>query len=64
MHLINGLYDCQRNNVPVLAIAAHIPSCENPAMDILIRCLSDISLRNAAITAQLVSEPDQMPRIL
>src|SRR5271169_7171914 len=26
MHLINGLYDCQRNGVPVLAIAAHIPS--------------------------------------
>src|SRR6266581_3815888 len=25
MHLINGLYDCQRNRVPVLAIAAHIP---------------------------------------
>src|SRR4029077_15537531 len=28
MHLINGLYDCQRNRVPVLAIAAHIPSGE------------------------------------
>src|SRR5260221_6295332 len=28
MHLINGLYDCQRNRVPVLAIAAHIPSRE------------------------------------
>ena len=28
MHLINGLYDSQRNRVPVLAIAAHIPSRE------------------------------------
>ncbi len=28
MHLINGLYDCHRNRVPVLAIAAHIPSPE------------------------------------
>jgi len=28
MHLINGLYDCQRSRVPVLAIAAHIPSSE------------------------------------
>jgi len=28
LHLINGLYDCQRNHVPVLAIAAHIPSSE------------------------------------
>src|ERR671930_2507029 len=28
LHLINGLYDCQRSRVPVLAIAAHIPSAE------------------------------------
>ena len=28
LHLINGLYDCQRSRVPVLAIAAQIPSPE------------------------------------
>ncbi|KAA1003406.1 ubiquinone-dependent pyruvate dehydrogenase [Paraburkholderia panacisoli] len=28
LHLINGLFDCHRNHVPVLAIAAHIPSTE------------------------------------
>src|SRR6267154_3949791 len=28
LHLINGLYDCQRNRVPVVAIAAQIPSRE------------------------------------
>jgi len=28
LHLINGLYDCQRSRVPVLAIAAQIPSSE------------------------------------
>ncbi len=28
LHLINGLFDCQRTRVPVLAIAAHIPSPE------------------------------------
>lgn len=28
LHLINGLYDCHRNRVPVLAIAAHIPTDE------------------------------------
>ncbi len=28
VHLINGLYDCHRSRVPVLAIAAHIPSNE------------------------------------
>ncbi|HKN01753.1 MAG TPA: thiamine pyrophosphate-binding protein [Candidatus Binataceae bacterium] len=28
LHLINGLFDCHRRSVPVLAIAAHIPSSE------------------------------------
>src|SRR5262245_59606075 len=28
LHLINALYDCHRTRVPVLAIAAHIPSVE------------------------------------
>ena len=28
MHLVNGLYDCHRSRVPVLAIAAQIPSNE------------------------------------
>jgi pyruvate dehydrogenase (quinone) len=28
LHLINGLFDCQRSRVPVLAIAAQIPSAE------------------------------------
>ncbi|SUB17614.1 Pyruvate dehydrogenase [ubiquinone] [Pantoea agglomerans] len=29
LHLINGLFDCHRNRVPVLAIAAHIPLQRN-----------------------------------
>ncbi|WP_257263752.1 ubiquinone-dependent pyruvate dehydrogenase [Endozoicomonas sp. ONNA2] len=29
LHLINGLYNCYRNSVPVLAIAADIPSSES-----------------------------------
>src|SRR5262249_21622849 len=28
VHLINGLYDCNRSRVPVVAIAAHVPSRE------------------------------------
>src|SRR5262245_13863297 len=28
LHLINGLFDCQRSRLPVLAIAAQIPSAE------------------------------------
>jgi pyruvate dehydrogenase (quinone) len=30
MHLINGLYDCHRSRVPVLAIAAQIHSSRPP----------------------------------
>ena len=28
LHLVNGLFDCQRSRVPVVAIAAQIPSPE------------------------------------
>jgi pyruvate dehydrogenase (quinone) len=28
LHLINGLFDCHRSRVPVVAIAAHIPQAE------------------------------------
>ncbi len=28
LHLVNGLYDCNRNGAPVFAIATHIPSTE------------------------------------
>jgi pyruvate dehydrogenase (quinone) len=28
LHLVNGLYDCDRNGAPVFAIATHIPSVE------------------------------------
>ena len=63
MHLINGLYDCQRNAVPVLAIAAHIPSREigsayfqeTDPKHIFAQC---------SHYCELVSDPDQMPRIL
>jgi len=63
MHLINGLYDCQRNRVPVLAIAAQIPSREigsgyfqeTDPKHIFAQCSHYV---------ELVSEPEQMPRIL
>src|ERR1700757_3621432 len=63
MHLINGLYDCQRNSVPVLAIAAHIPSREigssyfqeTDPKHIFAQC---------SHYCELVSDPEQMPRIL
>jgi len=63
LHLINGLYDCHRSRVPVLAIAAQIPSAEigsnyfqetNP-QHIFAQC---------SHYCELVSEPAQLPRIL
>ena len=29
LHLINGLFDCHRSRVPVLAIAAHLNECRH-----------------------------------
>jgi len=63
LHLINGLYDCHRNRVPVLAIAAQIPSNEigsgyfqetNPE-HLFAQC---------SHYCELVSQPEQMPRVL
>jgi pyruvate dehydrogenase (quinone) len=63
LHLINGLFDCHRNRVPVLAIAAQIPSDElgsgyfqetNPE-----RLFMDCSHY-----CELVSQPEQIPRVL
>src|SRR6185312_10595250 len=62
MHLINGLYDCQRSRVPVLAIAAQIPSREigsgyfqeTDPTHLFAQC---------SHYCELVSEPEQMPRV-
>src|SRR5689334_22618586 len=63
LHLINGLYDCQRNRVPVLAIAAQIPSNEigsgyfqeTDPKHLFAQC---------SHYCELVSQPEQMPRVL
>ena len=62
-HLINGLFDCQRTRVPVLAIAAQIPSAEigrnyfqETKPDDLFRACSDY--------CELVSSPEQLPGVL
>src|SRR5262245_40775019 len=63
LHLINGLYDCHRSRVPVLAIAAQIPSAEigsgyfqeTHPEHLFAQCSHD---------CELVSQPEQMPRVL
>jgi len=63
MHLINGLYDCQRNRVPVLAIAAHIPSREIGS-DYFQETDPKHIFAQCSHYCELVSDPEQMPRIL
>jgi pyruvate dehydrogenase (quinone) len=63
LHLINGLFDCHRNRVPVLAIAAHIPSSEIGS-GYFQETHPEILFRECSHYCQLVSTPAQMPRVL
>ena len=63
LHLINGLYDCQRNRVPVLAIAAHIPSREIGSGYFQETDPKHL-FEQCSHYCELVSDPEQMPRIL
>ncbi len=63
LHLINGLYDCHRSRVPVLAIAAHIPSHEIGSNYFQETHPERIFLE-CSHYCQLVSQPEQMPRTL
>ena len=63
LHLINGLFDCQRNHVPVLAIAAHIPSSE-VGLGYFQETHPQELFRECSDFCELVSNPAQMPEIL
>jgi pyruvate dehydrogenase (quinone) len=63
LHLINGLYDCHRSSVPVLAIAAHIPSAEIGS-DYFQETHPEFLFRECSYYCQLVSTAAQMPRAL
>ena len=63
LHLINGLYDCQRSGVPVLAIAAHIPSTEI-GIDYFQATHPESLFRECSHYVELVSNPGQMLQIL
>src|SRR5919204_5979933 len=62
-HLINGLYDCYRSRVPVLAIAAHIPSREIGS-SYFQETHPELLFRECSHYCELASHPDQIPRIL
>jgi pyruvate dehydrogenase (quinone) len=63
MHLINGLYDCHRSRVPVLAIAAHIPSNEIGS-GYFQETHPERLFLDCSHYCELVSQPGQMPRVL
>jgi len=62
-HLINGLYDCHRNRVPVLAIAAQIPSKEIGS-DYFQETKPDHIFKDCSHFCEFISHPSQMPRVL
>jgi pyruvate dehydrogenase (quinone) len=63
MHLINGLYDCQRSRVPVLAIAAQVPSAEIGS-GYFQETHPEQLFAQCSHYCELVSQPKQMPRVL
>jgi len=63
LHLINGLYDCQRSRVPVLAIAAQIPSAELGSTYFQ-ETRPEHLFAQCSHYCELVSNVDQMPRVL
>jgi pyruvate dehydrogenase (quinone) len=63
LHLINGLYDCHRSRVPVLAIAAHIPSNEIGS-NYFQETHPERLFLDCSHYCELVSQPAQMPRVL
>jgi pyruvate dehydrogenase (quinone) len=63
LHLINGLYDCHRSRVPVLAIAAQIPSPEIGS-GYFQETRPEHLFAQCSHYCELVSQPEQMPRVL
>src|SRR5271167_3952785 len=63
LHLINGLFDCHRSRVPVLAIAAHIPSAEVGGAYFQ-ETHPQTLFQECSHYCELVAGANQMPRVL
>lgn len=63
LHLINGLYDCHRTRVPVLAIAAQIPSGEIGS-GYFQETHPEHLFKDCSYYCELVSQTEQIPRVL
>jgi pyruvate dehydrogenase (quinone) len=63
LHLINGLFDAHRSCVPVLAIAAQIPSAEI-GRGYFQETHPDQLFRECSHYCELISHPSQLPAVL
>jgi pyruvate dehydrogenase (quinone) len=63
LHLINGLFDANRSRVPVLAIAAHIPTAEIGGNYFQETHPQEL-FRECSVYCELASSPAQFPHVL
>src|SRR5262245_19515135 len=63
LHLINGLFDCHRSRVPVLAVAAHVPSAEIGS-GYFQETHPQSLFQECSHYCEYVSAASQMPRVL
>src|SRR5215469_2872759 len=63
LHFINGLFDCHRSRVPVLAIASHIPSQEIGS-NYFQETHPQNLFKECSDYCEMVGIPEQMPRTL
>jgi pyruvate dehydrogenase (quinone) len=63
LHFINGLFDANRNRVPVLAIASHIPSAEIGSSYFQETHPQEL-FRECSVYVELVGDPSQLPWVL
>jgi pyruvate dehydrogenase (quinone) len=63
LHLINGLFDANRSRVPVLAIAAHIPSAEIGGNYFQETHPQEL-FRECSVYCELAGAPGQFPHVL
>jgi len=63
LHLINGLYDCNRSGAPVLAIAAHVPSSEI-GTSYFQETHPELIFQECSKYCETIASGRQMPRVL
>ena len=63
LHLINGLFDCHRSRVPVLAIASHIPTSEI-GLSYFQETHPTELFRECSHFCEMLTSPQQLPELL